>query len=95
MCPYYLVRRNLAVADIIVHSYLYMVDPIVAGVTRPSLNENTIVVMDEGHNVDDVCIEAMSLILTKKDAVDAKENLKSLHRELDYIKATNRQQLQE
>lgn len=94
VCPYYLVRKSIALADIIVHSYLYMVDPVVAGVTREQLNENTIVVMDEGHNVDDVCIEAMSLIYTKKDSADAKENLKELGRELDHIKSTNRQQLQ-
>lgn len=95
VCPYYLVRKAIPAADIIVHSYLYMVDPIVAEATREHLNENTIVVMDEGHNVDDVSIEAMSLILTKKDSYDAKENMKDLHKELDGLKATNRQQLQQ
>ncbi|EPY28529.1 DNA excision repair protein ERCC-2 [Strigomonas culicis] len=95
VCPYYLVRRALKAADIIVHSYLYVVDPIVSEVTKEFLGENTILVMDEGHNVDDVCIEAMSLIYTKKDSFDAKDNLKALGRELDHMKATNRQQLQD
>lgn len=95
VCPYYLVRKALPIADIIVHSYLYMVDPVVSEVTKEFLSENTIVVMDEGHNVDDVCIEAMSLIFTKKDSADAKENIKDLNRALDHLKATNRQQLQD
>ncbi|KAG5478123.1 hypothetical protein LSCM4_05523 [Leishmania orientalis] len=95
VCPYYLVRKALPVVDIIVHSYLYMVDPVVSEVTKEFLNENTIVVMDEGHNVDDVCIEAMSLILTKKDSLDAKQNMKDLSKELDHLKSTNRQQLQD
>lgn len=94
ICPYYLVRKAIPATDILVHSYLYMVDPVVAEVTREHLNENSIVVMDEGHNVDDVSIEAMSLILTKKDSFDARENMKDLHKELDHLKATNRQQLQ-
>ena len=94
VCPYYLVRKALPVVDIVVHSYLYMVDPVVSEVTKEFLSDNTIVVMDEGHNVDDVCIEAMSLILTKKDSFDAKQNMKDLNKELDHLKATNRQQLQ-
>ncbi|KAG8348184.1 TFIIH basal transcription factor, private [Trypanosoma vivax] len=95
VCPYYLARKALKAADIVVHSFLYIVDPIVAEVTKEYLNENTIVVMDEGHNVDDVCIEAMSLIITKDDAVQAKESLKQLNRAVDYMKATNRQRLQD
>ncbi|ORC88878.1 DNA repair helicase, TFIIH complex, XPD subunit [Trypanosoma theileri] len=95
LCPYYLVRKALRVADIVVHSFLYIVDPIVAEVTKEYLNENTIVVMDEGHNVDDVCIEAMSLIVTKYDAIQAKENVKQLNAAVNHMKATNRQQLQD
>ncbi|CCW62663.1 unnamed protein product [Phytomonas sp. EM1] len=95
VCPYYLARKSLVAADLVVHSYLYMVDPIVSGVVREFLNENTIVVMDEGHNVDDVCIEAMSIILTKRDSFDAKQNLKDLSKSLDHLKSTSRQQLQD
>ncbi|ESL05332.1 DNA repair helicase, TFIIH complex, XPD subunit [Trypanosoma rangeli SC58] len=95
LCPYYLVRKALRVADIVVHSFLYIVDPIVAEVTKEYFNENTIVVMDEGHNVDDVCIEAMSLIITKEDAMQAKENVKQLNAATDRLRATNRQQLQD
>lgn len=96
LCPYFLVRRLIPVADIIVHSYLYMVDPSISGAVRDHLDERAIIVMDEGHNVDDVCIEAMSMVVTKRDAAEAKDdNMKGLHQAVDHVKATNRQQLQE
>nr|CCC92351.1 putative DNA excision repair protein, Transcription factor II H complex, XPD subunit [Trypanosoma congolense IL3000] len=95
VCPYYLARKALKIADIVVHSFLYIVDPIVAEVTKEYMNENTIVVMDEAHNVDDVCVEVMSLVITKEDAAQAKENVKRLGDAVDRMKATNRQKLQE
>jgi DNA excision repair protein ERCC-2 len=95
VCPYFLVQKSIAAADILVHSYLYMVDPNVSGVVKEHLNENAIIVMDEGHNVDDVCIEAMSMIITKRDAGEARDvNMKSLNNAVNHMKATNRQQLE-
>eukprot|EP00796_Vickermania_ingenoplastis_P003895 gene3895-2764_t len=95
VCPYYYVRTVLPVVDILVHSYMYIVDPVVAEVTRDVLNEKTIVVLDEAHNVDDVCIEALSVLITKKDASEARQNIIQLRRKIDEMKATNRQQLEE
>lgn len=96
VCPYFLIRKALPVADIIVHSFLYMVDPSLSGTVREHLSESTIVVMDEGHNVDDVCIGAMSMVITKKDAAQAREaNMKGLLEEVDRMKSTNRQKLQQ
>lgn len=95
-CPYYLVRSAVANADIIVQSYLYLVDPKVSGMVTEHLSANTIVVMDEGHNVDDVCIEAMSMVITKANAQSAKEkNLKDLAASVERMKVTNRQRLQD
>lgn len=95
VCPYYFVRSALAYADIIVHSYMYIVDPEVASVTQEFLDERTIVVMDEGHNVDDVCIEALSVLVTKKDAAEARNNIVQLRRRIEEMKQTNRRQLEE
>lgn len=95
VCPYYFVRGALGMANIIVHSYMYIVDPVVSSVTKEFLNERTIIVMDEGHNVDDVCIEALSVLITKKDSIDARNNIIQLRRRIDEVKATNRQYLEE
>ena len=96
VCPYYLVKQALDQADIIVHSYLYLVDPAVSPSVTEHLTGETIVVMDEGHNVDDVCIEAMSLIVTREDAQAARgSNLRDLTAEVENVKVTNRQRLQD
>lgn len=95
VCPYYFIRGALSIADIIVHSYMYIVDPIASSVTKEFLDERTIVIMDEGHNVDDVCIEALSVLITKKDSFDTRKNIAQLRRKIDEVKATNRQQLEE
>lgn len=95
VCPYYFVRSALSMVDIIVHSYMYIVDPVVSEVTKEFLDEKTIVIMDEGHNVDDVCIEALSVLITKKDSFDTRKNIIQLRGRIDEVKATNRQQLEE
>jgi DNA excision repair protein ERCC-2 len=95
-CPYFLARTALESCDIVIQSYLYLVDPKVSGVVKEALTSNTIVVMDEGHNVDDVCIESMSMVVTKSDARNAKErNMRELHRLTEEVRATNRQRLQD
>ena len=96
MCPYFAARHAIETADILVVSYLYIVDPKVSPVVRKHLRANSIVVMDEGHNVDDVCIEAMSLLVSKSDAQSARDsNVKMLQDALEQAKTHNRQRLQE
>jgi len=43
-------------ADIIVFNYLYLIDPQISGSFLKNLSKDTIVVFDEAHNIDDVCI---------------------------------------
>ena len=96
LCPYFLARASVAAADVIVHSFLYVVDPRVSEMIKEHTNAGSIVVMDEGHNVDDVCIEAMSMVVTKRDIQAAREkNLPDLNAAVDHMRATNRQRLQD
>lgn len=55
-CPYYTAREGLKSADIIVFNYLYLIDPQISGSFLKNLSKDTIVVFDEAHNIDDVCI---------------------------------------
>ena len=55
-CPYYTAREGLKVADIIVFNYLYLIDPQISPNFLKTLSKDTIVVFDEAHNIDDVCI---------------------------------------
>lgn len=95
-CPYYATREAIRNADIVVHSYMYLIDPKVSDVVMQHLTSNTIVVMDEGHNVDDVCIEAYSMIISRGDAHQAREqNMPELSERVERVRQTNRQRLQD
>lgn len=50
-------------ADIIVYSYHYLLDPKIAELISRDLNPHSVVVFDEAHNIDNVCIESMSVCL--------------------------------
>ena len=82
-CPYYTAREGLKVADIIVFNYLYLIDPQISGSFLKNLSKDTIVVFDEAHNIDDVCIEAYTLKVNNQVLVQASRNINGL---LDKIK---------
>ncbi len=65
-CPYFMARHMLNRADIVVYNYQYMLDPKVANLVSKELEAESIVVFDEAHNIDNVCIEAFSVILDKR-----------------------------
>ena len=44
----------------VVYNYQYLLDPKVAGLVSREFEDNAIVVFDEAHNIDNVCIEALS-----------------------------------
>ncbi len=49
----------------IIYSYHYMLDPKVAELVSRELSKDSIVVFDEAHNIDNVCIESLSIDLTR------------------------------
>ena len=51
-CPYYLTRRAINHANILVFNYQYMLDPKVAKMVSAELEAESIVVFDEAHNID-------------------------------------------
>ena len=61
ICPYFLARRFLLKANVIVYNYSYMIDPKIANIVSGELQNDCIVVFDECHNIDNVCIESFSL----------------------------------
>ena len=65
-CPYFMARHMLNRADIVVYNYQYMLDPKVANLVSKELEAESIIVFDEAHNIDNVCIEAFSVVLDKR-----------------------------
>lgn len=60
-CPYYTARHCLNFANVIVYNYQYLLDPKIAGLISKSLAKESIVVFDEAHNIDTICIDALSV----------------------------------
>ena len=88
-CPYYAAREALAVANVVVFSYQYMLDAGVASSIRlfdkeivGDVHESAIVVFDEAHNIDDVCIESLTVKVNRHSLDLAGQNLKRLFRQV-------------
>jgi DNA excision repair protein ERCC-2 len=88
-CPYFLARRTLALANVIVFNYQYMLDPKVANLVSRDLEKECVVVFDEAHNIDTVCIEALSVALRPAALEAAARNVRRLKAAIDRSKATD------
>jgi DNA excision repair protein ERCC-2 len=71
-----------------VFNYLYLIDPQISPKFLKELSKDTIVVFDEAHNIDDICIESYTLKLNRHLLNSAEDNLKKLERKLEDIRAT-------
>jgi DNA excision repair protein ERCC-2 len=65
-------------ANVVIYNYQYMLDPKVAGVISRELEKECVVVFDEAHNIDNVCIEALSVNLRQQTLDGAQRNLTKL-----------------
>lgn len=93
-CPYYLTRQAINHANILVFNYQYMLDPKVAKMVSKELEAESIVVFDEAHNIDSVCIEALSVTINDRGLEQATRSLGRLSSEVARIKASDSQRLQ-
>ncbi|KRY32952.1 TFIIH basal transcription factor complex helicase XPD subunit [Trichinella spiralis] len=84
-CPYFVARHALLRADVIVYSYHYLLDPKIAELISKDLSRRSVVVFDEAHNIDNVCIESLSVTLKKRTIERCQENLESLQK---FVKET-------
>ena len=71
-----------------------MLDPKVAKMVSKELEAESIVVFDEAHNIDSVCIEALSVTINDRGLDQATRSLGRLSSEVSRIKATDSQRLQ-
>lgn len=70
-------------ANVIVYSYQYLLDPKVAGIISKELQKESVVVFDEAHNIDNVCIEALSVSVRRATLEGANRNLNKIRQEID------------
>lgn len=70
-------------ANVVVYSYQYLLDPKVAGIISKEMQKESVVVFDEAHNIDNVCIEALSVSVRTKTLDGASRNLSRITQEIE------------
>ncbi|KAI8926822.1 hypothetical protein BC831DRAFT_455121 [Entophlyctis helioformis] len=93
-CPYFLARRLLPFANVIIYSYHYLLDPKVADMVSKELSKDCIVVFDEAHNIDNVCTESLSIDISRPILDASARSVAELSRKIDKMKETNSEKLQ-
>jgi DNA excision repair protein ERCC-2 len=93
MCPYFLARSVISLASIVVYNYQYLLDPKISAIVSSTLPANAVVVFDEAHNIDSVCIESLSCWLDKGILDKSTGNIVQLKSQVSELKATNSSRL--
>lgn len=92
-CPYFLARHMISYANIIVYNYQYMLDPKVSSLVSRELERECVVVFDEAHNIDNVCIEALSVNVRQQTLDNATRSIQRLKNKIEEAKETDAQRL--
>ncbi|XP_014471542.1 PREDICTED: TFIIH basal transcription factor complex helicase XPD subunit [Dinoponera quadriceps] len=79
-CPYFLARFTILHAQIVVYSYHYLLDPKIAETVSKELSKCSVVVFDEAHNIDNVCIDSMSVKINRKLMERSTNNIQLLEK---------------
>lgn len=79
-CPYFLARFAIMHANIVVYSYHYLLDPKIADVVSKELAKESVVIFDEAHNIDNVCIDSMSVKIHRRTIERATANIGTLEK---------------
>uniref|UniRef100_A0A803NDK6 DNA 5'-3' helicase n=1 Tax=Chenopodium quinoa TaxID=63459 RepID=A0A803NDK6_CHEQI len=69
--------------------YQYLLDPKVAGIISKEMQRESVVVFDEAHNIDNVCIEALSVSVRRQTLEGATRNISRMSQEIERFKATD------
>ena len=92
-CPYFLARQLINHANILVYNYQYMLDPKVSNLVSRELEAESVVVFDEAHNIDNVCIEALSVTLDKKSLDASARGINTLQSQVATLKQNDTERL--
>lgn len=95
ICPYFAVRRMMPFADIVIYSFHYLLDPKVAEQVSREMSKDAIVVFDEAHNIDNVCIESLSIDLTRPTLDNAYRCIDRLADKVEEVKSADASRLQD
>ncbi|KAG0053043.1 DNA-dependent ATPase of the nucleotide excision repair factor 4 complex [Gryganskiella cystojenkinii] len=93
ICPYYTARRMMGYANVIIYSYHYMLDPKIADLISKELDKESIVVFDEAHNIDNVCIDSLSLDIMRPTLEASSRSITQLSDSIEKMKQAGSEKL--
>lgn len=93
-CPYFSARRMMSHCNVIIYSYHYLLDPKIAERVSNELSKDCIVVFDEAHNIDNVCIESLSIDITEDSLRKATRGANNLERKITEMRSSDAEKLQ-
>ncbi|GBP00532.1 Fanconi anemia group J protein homolog [Eumeta japonica] len=76
-CPYYAARTMASSADIVFCPYNYLIDPFIRNSMSIDLRDE-IVILDEAHNIEDICRDAATFTVTRDHVHSALQELEQL-----------------
>ncbi|KAF6199305.1 hypothetical protein GE061_007331 [Apolygus lucorum] len=94
-CPYFYARHAVGFAQIVVYSYHYLLDPKIAEVVSKEIAKSSAVIFDEAHNIDNVCIDSMSVKVNRKIIDKSASNLQILENTISRAKEANASKLRD
>ncbi|CAM1509232.1 Fc.00g029710.m01.CDS01 [Cosmosporella sp. VM-42] len=93
-CPYFTARRMMQYCNVVIFSYHYLLDPKIAERVSRDFSKDCIIVFDEAHNIDNVCIEALSTDITEDSLRKATRGAQNLENRIAEMRDTDQEQLQ-
>ncbi|KTW28921.1 DNA repair helicase rad15 [Pneumocystis carinii B80] len=93
-CPYFTARRAIPICNVVVYSYHYLLDPKISEYISRELSRDCIIVFDEAHNIDNVCIESLSVDITENSLKKVSHSISNLERKINDMKKNNSEKLQ-
>ncbi|KAI9370807.1 hypothetical protein BJX61DRAFT_513947 [Aspergillus egyptiacus] len=92
-CPYFSARRMMPYCNVIIYSYHYLLDPKIAERVSKEFSKDCIVVFDEAHNIDNVCIESLSIDISEDSLRKATRGASNLERKIQEVKTSDAEKL--
>ena len=63
-------------------NYSYMLDPKIANIVSAEMQKDSIIIFDECHNIDNVCIESFSLNINNRILDQANNSINILEQQI-------------
>jgi len=85
----------MSFCNVIIYSYHYLLDPKIAERVSKELSKDCIVVFDEAHNIDNVCIESLSTDITEDSLRKATRGAQNLETKISEMRDSDSAKLKD